>query len=76
MLFHVKNSSKILACLYPNKFQLNICGKVDDCPKILADDSAVCDSTTSIGRLSTDLSFSDGGFLTLTYSGTDGKCLS
>ena len=60
--------------LQPNNFQLNICGKVDDCPKIQDDDAAVCDSSTSIGRLRTELSFSDGGFLTLTYPGA-GKCV-
>ena len=63
----------ILTDLQPNNFQLNICGKVEDCPKILDSDSAVCDGTTSIGRLNTDLKFSDGGLLTLTYSGTAGK---
>ena len=56
-----------------NIFQLNICGKVSECDKIDNDEAAICDSEKSIGRTNTELSFSDGGFLTLVYSGAQGK---
>ncbi len=55
-------------------FQLNICGKVAGCPKIGTDDSAVCDDNNAIGRVSTQLRFSDGGLITLTYAGTGEFC--